>query len=156
MSVFDVAEFPYLVLGALAAAREESAKLAKDLVDKGKGVAPATKAKAREGAKEGAKAKEALINKAREGAKAREVLVAKGAQRSDEVTDAVVKNVQKLLSQMGLGTRADIATLEKRLAALEKKAEKPVAKKPAKKPARKPAKKPAARKPAARKPATEQ
>jgi polyhydroxyalkanoate synthesis regulator phasin len=143
MAGFDVTEIPYLVLGTVAAAREESVKMAKDLVDKGKGIAPATKARA----KDGAKAKDALIARAKDGAKAKDALVAKGTQRSDEVTEAVVKSVQRLLSQMGLGTKADIDSLEKRLAALEKKTEKPAARKPAKKPAaRKPAKKPAARK----------
>jgi DNA-binding protein HU-beta len=142
MSVFDVSELPYLVLGAVAAVREDSMKLAKDLVDKGKGLAPAAKGKAMDGAK----AKDALIAKAKDSAKAKDALVAKGTQRSDEVTDAVVKSVQKLLSQMGLGTKSDVESLEKRLATLEKKADKPAAKKPARKAAKKPAKKPAAKK----------
>jgi polyhydroxyalkanoate synthesis regulator phasin len=136
MADFDISGLPYLILGVVTTAREESTKLAKDLVEKGKGIAPAAKEKA----KEGAKARDALISKVKEGSKARDTLVAKGAQRTDELTDAVVKSVQKVLSQMGLGTKADIEALEKRLDAMEKKAAKPAAAKP-KKPAKKPAKK---------------
>ncbi len=136
MADFDISSLPYLLLGAVATAREESARLAKDLVEKGKGIAPA----AREKAKEGAKARDALISKVKEGARARDTLVAKGAQRTDELTEAVLKSLQKVLSQMGLGTQADIEALGKRLDALEKKAAgKPAAvkKAPAKKPAKK-------------------
>lgn len=100
MAGFEVTDFPYFIIGACAEMRDRAESMAQSLVERGKEVAPAAKGKT-----------------------AGEALKRKGVERTDELTEAVGKKVEKLLDQMGLITKADIEALDKRLASLESKLE---------------------------------
>ncbi|MDY6794932.1 MAG: phasin family protein [Actinomycetota bacterium] len=103
MAGIELTDLPYLIIGTFAELRERSEKLAKGLVNKGKGVAP-------EAGKRAAKGKES-----------REILKERGMHLSDELTETIGNTVEKALGQMGLITKSDIEALDKKLASLERK-----------------------------------
>lgn len=110
MALFDIADLPYLILGALTTAREEVEKVAKELVDKGKGIVPSS-----------------ASEKVKAGKAAGESVLSKGAQKTDDLTDSIAKTVQKALDSMGIITKADITEIDKKISAIEKKLEKKTA-----------------------------
>jgi polyhydroxyalkanoate synthesis regulator phasin len=133
----DLNDMPFLLLGALASAKDESVSSLDDMIAKGKGLAEGTKSKAK-----------ATVQDKKLDATVRE-LVKKGKEDSAELVDAVGKAVRDTLNSLGIVTKADIKNVEKRLDDLEKK----ISAEPAKKPTPKKAagKKAAAKKPAAKK-----
>ncbi len=135
----DRSDMPYVVLGALAATRDESIKTVEDMVKKGKEISSGAKSKATKSQK----SMEGLLKE----------LIEKGKKESDQIVEAVGKAVKDSLATMGIVTKSDLKSLEKRLATVEKKigARKPAKKKAARKPAKKKAAKKAARKPARKK-----
>ena len=127
MAKRDIADIPYLFVGAVVAVQEEIEKAADRLVDKGKSLTP-------EGRKKAMSEKKGLVSK------------------GDDFSQIVGRTVQRVLENSGIVTKSDFDTLNGRVSEIEKKvAESKKGKKAAKKPA---AKKPAAKKPAKAKKAT--
>ncbi|MFW6113327.1 MAG: phasin family protein [Actinomycetota bacterium] len=96
-------DIPYLVLGAMSTAKSESRKMVEELIDKGE---KRFKADPREAARKG----EAYISE----------LVEKGRIEQEEFAKAVAGEVQRVLGNMGVVTKADLEKLNGRIAKLEK------------------------------------
>ena len=118
MAETDLSDIPYLFVGVVVALEEEIQRLADLLVDKGKSLTP-------EGRKKVMSEKKGLVSK------------------GDDFSQVVARTVQRALENTGLVTKADmdnldrrVTQLEKKIATVKKKAEKPAAKKAAKKSAR--------------------
>lgn len=97
-------DIPYLVLGAMSTARSESKKMVDELVVKGQ-------KRFKEQPKEAAKKSEAYISE----------LVEKGRSQQEEFANTVAKEVQRVLGNMGVVTKADLDKLNGRIAKLDKK-----------------------------------
>jgi len=97
-------DIPYLILGAMSTARSETKKTVDDLVKKGQ---DAIKKQPKEVSKKG----EEYISE----------LIEKGKKQEDEFVTTVSKEIQRLLSSMGLVTKEDVKKLSERIAKLEKK-----------------------------------
>jgi polyhydroxyalkanoate synthesis regulator phasin len=97
-------DIPYLILGAMSTARSETKKTVDDLVKKGQ---EAIKKQPKEVSKKG----EEYISE----------LIEKGKKQEDEFVTTVAKEIQRMLSNMGLVTKEDVKKLSERIAKLEKK-----------------------------------
>lgn len=103
MSTMETGDFRYFVLGAMTELRERTEKMASEFVEKGRTMSPASRA--RRGV-------------VRTSGKA---LMGRDMPIMDDLTDMVGRTVERLLGQMGLVTKADIESLERRLQSLERK-----------------------------------
>lgn len=110
----DFSDIPYLLVGGLVAVEEEVQRAADRLVEKGKSLTP-------EGRKKAMASKKGLISK------------------GDDFSQVVARTVKRVLENAGLGTRADLDEIDRRVNELEKKlsASRSAASSPAKKPAAK-------------------
>jgi polyhydroxyalkanoate synthesis regulator phasin len=97
-------DIPYLILGAMSTARSETKKTVEDLVKKGQ---EAIKKQPKQVSKKG----EEYISE----------LIEKGRKQEDEFVSGVSREIQKLLSGMGLVTKEDVKKLAERIDKLEKK-----------------------------------
>jgi polyhydroxyalkanoate synthesis regulator phasin len=89
----------YLLMGALAELRDRTERMASDLVEKGR------KAEGRE----------------RKSEASGERLISKEMPSIEELADTVSRTVEKFLGQMGLVTKSDMESLERRMRSLERK-----------------------------------
>jgi polyhydroxyalkanoate synthesis regulator phasin len=99
MAQIETGEIRYLVVGAFNELRERAEKMTSDLVEKGK--------KMETGEKKARPCRDALLD--------REILSV------EEITDVISRTMERFLGQMGLVTKSDMESLEKRLNSLEKK-----------------------------------
>lgn len=96
-------DFPYLMLGVMTSARQETKKAIDDLVEKGK----KGKGKSAKGVAQADKAIRDLVDKGQKG--------------MDELLAAIGKEVTRVLDGMGAITKNDIRAIEKKLSNIEKK-----------------------------------
>ncbi len=97
-------DIPYLILGAMSTARSETKKTVDDLVKKGQ---EAIKKQPKKASRKG----EEYISE----------LIEKGKKQEDEFVATVSREVQRVLSGMGLVTKEDVKRLSERIDKLEKK-----------------------------------
>jgi polyhydroxyalkanoate synthesis regulator phasin len=97
-------DIPYLILGAMSTARSETKKIVDDLVKKGQ---EAIKKQPKEVSKKG----EEYISE----------LIEKGKKQEDDFVNNVSREIQRLLSGMGLVTQEDVKKLSERIDKLDKK-----------------------------------
>jgi polyhydroxyalkanoate synthesis regulator phasin len=97
-------DIPYLILGAMSTARSETKKIVDDLVKKGQ---EAIKKQPQEVSKKG----EEYISE----------LIEKGKKQEDDFVNNVSREIQRLLSGMGLVTQEDVKKLSERIDKLDKK-----------------------------------
>lgn len=96
-------DIPYLILGAMSTARSETKKAVDDLISKGQDVI-------KKQPKEVSRKSEEYISD----------LIEKGKKQEDEFVTSISREIQRLLSGMGLVTKEDVEKLSERIAMLEK------------------------------------
>ena len=104
-------DIPYLVLGAMSTTRSEMKKTVNELIDRGRERFEKQQEEASKKKEEAAKKGEAYISE----------LVGKGRSQQEELMNAVAKEVQSILGNMGIVTKADLKKITDRVAKLEKK-----------------------------------
>lgn len=96
MAEKDLSDIPYLLIGSGVALKEELERLAEQLVEKGKSLTP-------EGRREKAKEKKGF------------------ASKGGELTDMMVKAVDRVLENAGIPSREDLEAIERRISNIENK-----------------------------------
>ena len=137
----DFNDLPYLILGSMAAVKDDSIRSVDEMISKGKEIAEGTKSKVKQTAED--RKLEATFQD----------LVKKGKKESEELVDAIGKVIKDTLNSLGVVTKSDIKAVERRLDSVEKKLGPAPAGKKATAKKKAPAKKKAARKPAKKAPA---
>ena len=99
----DPKDVPYFLLGAMSTIREETKKTVDDLVEKGKS-----------GSSKSAKGLAQTDKAVRD-------LVDKGRKEREDLLNAIGKEVNRVLDNIGADTKNAIRSLEKKLANIEKK-----------------------------------